>query len=230
MRKLFAGAAAASLMLALMAAGASAAPAVNGSFEVGAAPGSFTQLWAGDSTTITGWTVSSGTIDYIGTYWPAADGARSIDLNGTSPGAIQQTVPTTIGATYRVTFSMSGNPAGGIGTKTLTAGIGAAPASFTYEIGTVNTLTDMKWAIRTFTFVAIAATTTLTFTSTVANSVYGPALDNVRVELAGAKPWDACKNGSWRQMRDRQNHQFRNQGDCVSYFATKFRNGGAVAP
>ena len=232
MRKFFAGAAAASLMLALLAASASAAPAVNGSFEAGSAPGLFTQLSAGDSTTITGWTVSSGTIDYIGTYWPAADGARSIDLNGSGPGAIQQTVPTTIGAAYRVTFSMSGNPAGGIGTKTLTAGIGAAPASFSYEIGAVNppTLTDMKWATRTFTFVATAATTTLTFTSTVANGVFGPALDNVRVELAGAKPWAACKNGSWRQMRDRQNHQFRNQGDCVSYFATKFRNGGAVAP
>ena len=76
MRKLFAGAAAASLMLALMAASASAAPAVNGSFEVGSAPGSFTELSAGNSTTITGWTVSSGTVDYIGTYWPAADGDR----------------------------------------------------------------------------------------------------------------------------------------------------------
>ena len=231
MRKLFAGAAAASLMLALMAASASAAPAVNGSFEVGSVPGLFTQLSAVDSSTITNWTVSSGTVDYIGTYWPAADGARSLDLNGSGPGAVQQTFPTAVGATYRVTFSMSGNPAGGSGTKTLTAGIGAAPASFSYVIGTVNppTLTDMKWATRIFTFVATAATTTLTFTSTVANSVYGPALDNVRVDRAGAKPWDACKNGSWRQMRDQQNHQFRNQGDCVSYFATKFRNGAAIA-
>ncbi|MEO8462326.1 MAG: choice-of-anchor C family protein [Chloroflexota bacterium] len=237
MRRFFAGATAASLMLALMAASASAAPAVNGSFEAGSAPGSFTQVSAVDSTTITGWTVSSGTVDYIGTYWPAADGARSIDLNGSGPGAIQQSVATTIGATYRVTFSMSGNPVGGAGTKTLTAGIGAAPASFSYEIPALNppTLTDMKWATRTFTFVATAATTTLTFTSTVASSAFGPALDNVRVnnvrvDGAGAKPWDVCKNGAWRQMHDRQNHQFKNQGDCVSYFATKFRNGGAIGP
>lgn len=91
------------------------------------------------------------------------------------------------------------------------------------------TLVDMKWTTKSFTFTATAATTTLTFTSTT-SGVYGPALDNVRVELATTKPLADCKNGHWRQLHDGQGRHFKNQGDCVSYFATKYRNAGALAP
>ena len=52
----------------------------NGSFENGTDPVVFTKLVAVNSTSITDWTVSAGTIDYIGSYWQAAEGARSIDL------------------------------------------------------------------------------------------------------------------------------------------------------
>ncbi len=231
MRKLFLSAAvAASLTLSLAGISAAAGPTiVNGSFESGTDPGLFTQLSAVNSTTITGWTVSDGTVDYIGTYWPAADGVRSVDLNGSGAGAVRQTFATTVGTSYRVTFSMSGNPAGGAGTKTMTADTGGTPIAFSYEVGAGNTLADMKWAKKSFLFTAAAATTTLTFTSTT-SGVYGPALDKVRVELAIVKAFSDCKNGQWRQLRDGQNRLFKNQGDCVSYFATKFRNGGAGAP
>lgn len=231
MKKLIlSAAAAASLTLSLVGVSAAAGPAiVNGSFETGTTPGVFLQLSAGDSTSILGWTVSAGTVDYVGTYWPAADGVRSIDLNGSSAGAVRQSFATTVGATYKVTFSMSGNPAGGVGTKTLTADVGGTPASFSYEVGSVNppTLFDMKWAKKSFSFTATALTTTLTFTSTTIG-VYGPALDKVRVELATVKAFSDCKNGGWKTLRDGQGHQFKNQGDCVSYFASKFRNGAAV--
>jgi len=226
-------AAASSLTLALVGPGIAASLATNGSFETGANPGGFVQLSSGDGVTITGWTVSAGTIDYVGTYWQAADGVRSIDLSGSSPGAIRQTFPTTVGTSYKVTFSMAGNPAGGPGMKTMTAGVGGTPAAFTYEIPTVNppTLADMRWATKSFTFTATAATTTLTFTSTTSGA-FGPALDNVRVELnaASAKAFAQCKNGGWKTLHDAQGRHFKNQGDCVSYFASNFRNGGAVAP
>jgi hypothetical protein len=46
---------------------AHAVSVINGSFELGTDPGSsFATVNAGDSTTITGWTVDSGSVDYIG--------------------------------------------------------------------------------------------------------------------------------------------------------------------
>jgi choice-of-anchor C domain-containing protein len=226
-------AAASSLTLALVGPGIAASLATNGSFEAGTNPGGAVQLSSGDSTTITSWTVSAGTVDYVGTYWQAADGVRSIDLSGAGPGALSQTLATTVGATYTVTFSMAGNPAGGPGMKTMTAGVGASPATFSYEIPVVNppTLADMRWVTKSFTFTAAAATTTLTFTSTTSGA-FGPALDNVKVELnaASVKAFAQCKNGGWKTLHDGQGRHFKNQGDCVSYFASRFRNGGAVAP
>ena len=69
---------------------AQAATLVNGSFEDGVDPGVFTTLGEG-SGNITGWSIYgggvAGTIDYIGSYWNASDGNRSIDLNGNGPGA-----------------------------------------------------------------------------------------------------------------------------------------------
>src|SRR4051812_33981597 len=46
---------------------------VNGSFEDGPDPGPFMPLDEKD-TQIKGWTVINGQIDYIGTYWQAAEG------------------------------------------------------------------------------------------------------------------------------------------------------------
>ena len=230
MKKLILSAAAAAILTVSLAGVSSAAgpTIVNGSFETGTDPGVFTQLSAVNSS-ITGWTVSSGTVDYIGTYWQAADGVRSLDLSGSVAGAVQQVFATTVGTSYRVTFSMSGNPAGVAGTKTMTASTGGTPIAFSYEVGAGNTLVDMKWANKSLLFTATAATTTLTFTSTT-SGVYGPALDKVRVQLAAVKAFSDCKNGGWRQLRDGQGHMFKNQGDCVSYFASKGRNGGAGTP
>ena len=227
---------AASLTMALVGVTSAAAPDVeNGSFETGTNPGVFTQLTAPDSINIASWTVSSGTVDYIGTYWQAADGVRSIDLNGTSAGAVRQSITTESGKTYKVSFSLSGNPEGGVGIKTMTADVGATPIAFSYEVGALNTRAGMKWAAKSFTFVAAAATTALTFTSTSTTAgAFGPALDKVRVELvnanaASAKAFAVCKKGGWKELRDGAGGAFRNQGDCVSYFATKLRNGAAGA-
>ena len=104
----------------LIAASANATPFVNGSFELGANPGSFSAL-NGGSTSIDGWTVGGGanSVDYIGSYWSASDGTRSIDLNGLVPGSISQTFDVVSGQTYRVSFDLAGNPVGGPQFKTL---------------------------------------------------------------------------------------------------------------
>jgi choice-of-anchor C domain-containing protein len=158
----------------------------NGSFETGSTdpescPWHFLRL-STTSTVITGWTVVSGEIDYIGpSCWPASDGSRSLDLSGYYPGGIKQDLTTVAGTTYLVEFDMAGNPAGvGVPSgKTLTVSAGSASQTFTFNTAG-KTLTDMGWTNKSWTFVADAGTTTLTFMTQ--DYDYGPALDNVRVD------------------------------------------------
>ena len=161
-----------------------AASISNGSFENGTAPGSFTNIVTG-GTNITDWMVDSGNVDYIGTYWVASDGSRSIDLNGTAAGSIKQTFATTVGATYEVTFDLSGNPEGTPGTRVVrvsATGSGTPSQDFTYDtVAKANTLADMKWESKTYTFIAGSTSTTLMFTSQTAGS-NGPALDKIAID------------------------------------------------
>jgi hypothetical protein len=76
-----------------------------------------------DYRALEGWTVygqvdwKSGDADGAGRgYWRAEDGDLSLDLNGEAGGGVAQTLTTTVGHEYTVSFWMSGNPFGG-GTK-----------------------------------------------------------------------------------------------------------------
>ncbi len=167
----------------------------NGSFETGTDPGSqFIMLSAG-AADITDWSIDSGSIDYIGGLWPAAEGSRSLDLNGNVAGAVSQSFATDIGTTYNVTFSLSGNPGVIVDTEdpswsptlksVLVSATGATPQAFTYDTAVKgNTLTDMMWESHEYVFVATATNTTLTFASQIPGAM-GPALDNVAI---GATP------------------------------------------
>ena len=96
-------------------------------------------------------------------------------------------------------------------------------AGFTYDTATNGTtFADMKWAGQTYTFIAKATQTTLTFTSTT-GSGWGPAIDNVVITQTLATGAD-CKKGGWKTMVDKTGTSFRNQGDCVSYYATGEKN------
>jgi hypothetical protein len=82
---------------------AGAVSILNGSFEIGVDPGSFTNLNAG-STNITDWTIASGNIDYIGDYWTAADGSD------------QKTLQLSAGVgTNNYTFDISGHSLSSMG-------------------------------------------------------------------------------------------------------------------
>lgn len=251
----------------------------NGSFEDGTYTTAPFITLAPGATALTGWTIEGRSIDWIGAYWQAADGSRSVDLNGLAPGAISQTLATTIGNTYVVTFSLSGNPDGGPSEKRLTVdATGAAAETYTYNITLErNTRSDMRWVTQSYTFAATDSSTVLTFTSLTGGSI-GPALDNVEVmEIVAPTPTAPtptptptvaptptptaaptptptatvaptptptptptvaptptptapvltrgdCKDGRWRGMVDAHGNGFRNQGDCVSYYATDGRN------
>ena len=202
----------------------------NGSFETGTyvdGGSGFEQLNAGD-TSITGWTVDAGSVDWVGTYWPAQDGSMSVDMSGVAAGTISQTLATTIGNTYTVSFFLSGNPAGPPSLKTLdVSATGAAAASYTYDVSG-NDRANMNWTQETYTFLATSASTTLTFVSTTAGA-FGPAIDNVAITETVPTKSD-CKDGGWQAMIDNAGNHFKNQGDCVSYFATAGKNLGALPP
>ena len=224
---------AASLVLAGSALAAFAG-ATNGSFENGSNdPGTYEQLPAG-SAVLTGWTITTGSIDWIGTYWPAAAGSKSLDMNGAGPGTISQVLATTSGKSYVVTFSLSANPEGPVAAYALTVGAtGAASQAYTFDRAVNgNTLTNMMWQAKQYSFKATSATTTLSFASGVAAGAYGPALDNVVVteKTASSSAGAACKSGGWKTMVDKAGNHFKNQGDCVSYFVSKGKNPGAVKP
>ncbi|MFD1787914.1 choice-of-anchor C family protein [Sphingomonas floccifaciens] len=169
------------LALIALPSTANAAAFMNGGFETGPAIGAqgFTTL-ANGSTAITGWTVTGDSIDYVGSYWQAGEGSRSIDLSGTGPGGIMQTFDTIAGVTYNVRFLLAGNPDGGPTTKVLsTVASGNLPQVNSFNINN-TTRSNMGWTPFTYSFVAGASTTTLAFTSGT-QTAFGPALDGVSV-------------------------------------------------
>ncbi len=224
-----------SVTLALAApAAALAADVNNGSFEDGAFPQGvgFQTLWSGTpgATSITGWTVTAGSVDWINGFWTAQDGTKSVDMNGTPSaevplpaGTISQTLATPVNSTWVIQFYLAGNPDCGDGVKTLTvSATGAAPQTYTFANTSDTTHDAMGWTLETYTFVASGPSTDLTFAADPDNTSFcGPVLDNVSatvtipVELTGAD----CKNGGWRSMSDDEGNPFRNQGDCVSFYA-----------
>lgn len=212
----------------------------NGSFEDGAPSiGGYKPVNAG-SNDITGWAVDAA-VDYIGTYWTAATGARSLDMNATAPGSaargkVSQVLDTVVGATYDVSFALSGNPVCDSGAKVLRVeATGAAAADYTFNTATEgNSTGDMKWRSESYSFVATGTSATLSFASQTDGNC-GPALDDVSVTETLPPPpvpasADECKKGGWQSLTDHLGNGFKNQGDCVSYVATQNRNLGAIKP
>lgn len=168
---------------------------LNGSFETGNynTNNSFITLPDNSGAYIDNWDVIGGSIDWIGSYWQASEGLKSIDLAGLyQHGFILGTAfDTEIGKTYRVQFDMAGNPDQNYEKSLLAvaiSGVGGADYIFTFNQAG-HTHTDMGWETMSFDFVANSLKSELSF-GDITNSFYGEseawgaALDNVRVELA----------------------------------------------
>ena len=153
---------------------------INGSFEEGPPTGDGFVMLDKGSTAIKGWTVTEGNLDYIDVaYWQAADGKRSLDMNGIMPGGISQSFKTKKGQKYRLTFSMAGNPGGGPLEKKLQVSAAGKKMEFTFD-STGKTRPEMGWVAKTWDFTAVADETTLEFLSLLEGDA-GAALDNVVV-------------------------------------------------
>jgi choice-of-anchor C domain-containing protein len=153
----------------------------NGSFETGPGTTSNTTVYS-PSTVFTGWLVFTGSVDQVA-EWTAAAGVYSLDMDGLSVGGIRQTVATSPGGIYRLTFKMAGNP--GTGIKNMRVSIGATQHVVTFD-ATSTTSSNMGWSLRTFTFPAGGTSTTIEFLSLSASGSTGPALDDVVLQQIGS--------------------------------------------
>jgi choice-of-anchor C domain-containing protein len=203
-----------SLMLASVGAMAviAAAPAAsailvaNGGFQSGVVgAGSFEQVDAGDSTTITGWTVGPGNVDWIHGYWEGSSGLTSdysVDLSGSEHGTIWQTITGLIsGQLYNLTFDLATNFDGPV------------PQSLNFSLGTIATgivgsastsaNPNAGWDSFNFSFTWLGAgnTALLLFATDNPDGIccFGPALDSVAlnaVPLPAALPLLAAGLGT----------------------------------
>lgn len=169
----------------------------NGSFELldTSVPGVFAMPHGHSanfgSTAITGWNIigqSTGNIDIVvNPNWISQDGLRGLDLEG-SPGTmgVSQSFATSIGSTYLVSYWMAGNVERGT-FKTMRVSVtGNTPLysnDATFDV-TGKSFAAMGWRNDTFSFVADSTSTQLSFLSLDGSGFWGPALDNVSVELA----------------------------------------------
>jgi choice-of-anchor C domain-containing protein len=171
----------------------SASPFTNGSFETNAGGGcnpggNFVELGVG-STCITGWSVVSGNIDYVGGLWQAENGNDSIDMDGNTDGAIAQTFDTILGNVYSVSFYLAGNTNAAPTVKTLqVSATSGTPQTYTFnDTGFSNS--NMGYILETYSFTAGGTSTTLTFTSLDnPSSNAGAVIDNVSVTDLSAAP------------------------------------------
>jgi Protein of unknown function (DUF642) len=170
----------------------------NGSFETPTVPVGGFMLFASGSNAITDWTVVgppgtsvaiiSGTFTQFGFTFPAQDGVQWLDLTGLNSNTtdgVQQTVATTPGALYDLSFFVGNisNPGGLFGT-TSTVGVqinGGPVVSFTNSGGVGST--SQVWQQFTLPFTATAATTSVTFINQDPSGDNSNGLDNVSLTL-----------------------------------------------
>jgi hypothetical protein len=107
---------------------------------------------------------------------------------------------------------------------------GATSSTFTFDRTLFpNTHLNMMYQPELYSFLATSTNTTLTFASTTSPAGYGPVVDNIVVQET-APTGANCKKGGWQTMIVTSGNSFKNQGDCVSFFATGGKNLGAIAP
>ena len=133
-----------------------------------------------DNQGLASWLITAGSVD-VQTYWPAAEGTRTLDLDGVSAGTIEQSFATVPGQVYWLQFDYGNNPDGPARTASATvtvSGIGTRLAQEIAHAGsTPRSMNDTHFSE---TFFANAAMTTLEFASTTAGA-YGIVLDAVSV-------------------------------------------------
>jgi hypothetical protein len=164
----------------------------NGSFETPTVPpGPFSNFLSGSSA-ITGWTVFGPAVSIVsgsfgggGFSFPAQDGIQWLDLTGPTSGpveGVEQTVTTTPGQTYNLSFYV-GNVSGGVFGTTSTVGVlvnGSLLATRTNS----TPGTTLNWELFTVPFTAASASTLIGFENLDPPGDDSNGLDNISLVLA----------------------------------------------
>ena len=132
------------------------------------------------------WRVESGTVDVIGSYWEHNGARGSIDLDGSSPGAISQQIATEPGRTYTVKFDMAGNCDGGLPNKSLQLNAGGSSAKFEWSKPSDWSRQKMGYQTQEFTFVATSESTKIVFASLTKPNIqsgpyFGAVVTNINI-------------------------------------------------
>lgn len=149
----------------------------DGQFLAAPNPGGYTTYSTG--ATFGGWTVGSGSVDLIGSYWQAPpEGGRSVDLDGGTRGSIFQALNLSAGS-YLLSFYLSGNPDGPGPVKSVSVSVGdQSDVVFSHSVP--HTKSAMAYEFHTLSFTTAGATT-LTFTGADTINAYGAAIGGVSV-------------------------------------------------
>ena len=185
------------LILSFAGIRAHASLVTNGSFE---SPG--TGCVAG-ATALPGWTVGSANIDIVDSACSgmgAADGTWFVDLTGSfgaGAGSIYQTVATTTGQQYALSFYFGGNPqwqylgyANDSPFKSMNVLIdGTLQGTFGFNT-TGFGYGDPGWNLDQLYFIASSSSTKVEFLSLngANGTVYGPLLDGVTLDAVSGQP------------------------------------------
>lgn len=195
-------------VIAACSTGANASMVTNGDFDGTIAAANYQTVNSFDNTTIPGWTVSAGSVEWINNYWFGSSllpGDHSIDLSGNSQGTIQQSITgLVLNQWYKLTFDVALNPDRAPPSQTLNFSLGTALEGI---VGSATGTTNPKnssWTPYAFSFqwLGLSDTALLVFASTVpsaTNCCFGPALDNVElnaVPLPAALPLFAAGLGA----------------------------------
>jgi large repetitive protein len=164
---------------------------VNGSFENPSIwkGNPFVTYYAG-STAMPGWTVGGNSVDLTGeNYWDAEDGDQSVDLSGYAPGSVSQTISTTPGANYTLTWYMAGNPICGQPVKTMhVLWNGTLVDSPSFD-DSGHSVTSMGWTQEQLNVTATGASSVVEFADATPDmSRCGSTLDNVSLVPAVIAP------------------------------------------
>lgn len=150
----------------------------NGGFEAQTVSGQFTP-YSKASQGLTGWTIGVGSVDLVSNVlWNPASGVNSLDLNGTKKGEIHQSLNTTAGQLYQLSFDLAGNVFGTPSLKKMSVNVGGN-STYTFDVAG-KSATNMGWTNYATNFFATSQSTTLSFLSNVSGNA-GAALDNISV-------------------------------------------------